>query len=304
MIRISRRITLALGLAIATPAAFALPALAADVTIATARGDVTLAAKPATLAVFDIAALDTIAALGVMPAGVPDKLYVDYLAEAGASAAPVGTIFEPNLEALAALGPDLIVIGSRSSTQGEALAPLAPTIDMTIGADLVADARARVLAYGSLFGREDKAAELVAALDAKLAAVQAAAAGKGGALILMTNGPKVAAYGKGSRFGWLHSTLNLPEAHENLNPETHGDAVSFEFIAETNPEWLIVVDRAAAIGEASSAQATLDNPLVKGTIAGTKGQIIYLNPTPLYVAGGGYTSVMGTLDELLAAFGG
>lgn len=193
MIRISRRITLALGLAIATPAAFALPALAADVTIATARGDVTLAAKPATLAVFDIAALDTIAALGVMPAGVPDKLYVDYLAEAGASAAPVGTIFEPNLEALAALGPDLIVIGSRSSTQGEALAPLAPTIDMTIGADLVADARARVLAYGSLFGREDKAAELVAALDAKLAAVQAAAAGKGGALILMTNGPKVAA---------------------------------------------------------------------------------------------------------------
>lgn len=304
MIRISRCITLALGLAIATPAAFALPALAADVTIATARGDVTLAAKPATLAVFDIAALDTIAALGVMPAGVPDKLYVDYLAEVGASAAPVGTIFEPNLEALAALGPDLIVIGSRSSTQGEALAPLAPTIDMTIGADLVADARARVLAYGSLFGREDKAAELVAALDAKLAAVQAAAAGKGGALILMTNGPKVAAYGKGSRFGWLHSTLNLPEAHENLNPETHGDAVSFEFIAETNPEWLIVVDRAAAIGEASSAQATLDNPLVKGTIAGTKGQIIYLNPTPLYVAGGGYTSVMGTLDELLAAFGG
>ena len=304
MIRISRRITLALGLAIATRAAFATPALAADVTIATARGDVTLAANPATLAVFDIAALDTIAALGVMPAGVPDKLYVDYLAEVGASAAPVGTIFEPNLEALAALGPDLIVIGSRSSTQGEALAPLAPTIDMTIGADLVADARARVLAYGSLFGREDKAAELVAALDAKLAAVQAAAAGKGGALILMTNGPKVAAYGKGSRFGWLHSTLNLPEAHENLNPETHGDAVSFEFIAETNPEWLIVVDRAAAIGEASSAQATLDNPLVKGTIAGTKGQIIYLNPTPLYVAGGGYTSVMGTLDELLAAFGG
>lgn len=304
MIRISRRITLALGLAIATPAAFALPALAADVTIATARGDVTLAAKPATLAVFDIAALDTIAALGVMPAGVPDKLYVNYLAEVGASAAPVGTIFEPNLEALANLGPDLIVIGSRSSTQGEALAPLAPTIDMTIGADLVADARARVLAYGSLFGREDKAAELVAALDAKLAAVQAAAAGKGRALILMTNGPKVAAYGKGSRFGWLHSTLNLPEAHENLNPETHGDAVSFEFIAETNPEWLIVVDRAAAIGEASSAQATLDNPLVKGTIAGTKGQIIYLNPTPLYVAGGGYTSVMGTLDELLAAFGG
>lgn len=299
MIRMSRRIVLALGLAMATPAAHA-----ADVTIATARGDVTLPAMPERLAVFDIAALDTIAALGVAPAGVPDKLYVDYLADATAKAAPVGTIFEPNLEALAALGPDLIVIGSRSSTQGDALAPLATTIDMTVGADLVADARARVLAYGALFGKQDKAAELVAALDARLAAVQAATAGKGRALILMTNGPKVAAYGRGSRFGWLHSALNLPEAHENLNPETHGDAVSFEFIAETNPDWLIVVDRAAAIGEASSAQATLDNPLVKGTVAGSKGQIVYLNPTPLYIAGGGYTSVMGTLDELLVAFGG
>lgn len=299
MIRMSRRIVLALGLAMAAPAAHA-----ADVTIATARGDVTLPAMPERLAVFDIAALDTIAALGVAPAGVPDKLYVDYLADAAAKAAPVGTIFEPNLEALAALGPDLIVIGSRSSTQGDALAPLATTIDMTVGADLVADARARLLAYGTLFGKQDKAAELVAALDARLAAVQAATAGKGRALILMTSGPKVAAYGKGSRFGWLHNALNLTEAHENLNPETHGDAVSFEFIAETNPDWLIVVDRAAAIGEASSAQATLDNPLVKGTVAGSKGQIIYLNPTPLYIAGGGYTSVMGTLGELLAAFGG
>lgn len=302
MIRLSRRLALAFGLALATPA-LAPPALATDVTIATARGDVALA-PPARLAVFDIAALDTIAALGVSPAGVPDKLYVDYLAQGTTGAAPVGTIFEPNLEALASLGPDLIVIGSRSSTQMEALSPLAPTIDMTIGADLLADARARLLAYGTLFGKPDTAAELAAALDARLAAVQAAAAGRGRALILMTNGPKIAAYGKGSRFGWLHAALDIPEAHENLNPETHGDAVSFEFIAETNPDWLIVVDRGAAIGEGSSARATLDNPLVNGTTAAQQGQIIYLNPTPLYVAGGGYTSVMGTLDELLAAFGG
>ena len=279
-------------------------ALAQTVTVDTARGAVEVAAQPATVAVFDIAALDTIHALGLTPAGVPDKLYVAYLADLAGAAAPVGTLFEPDLEALAALGPDLIVLGGRSSTQVEAVSGLAPTLDMTIGEDLVGEARARIGAYGAIFGVEDKAGELLATLDARLAETAGAAAGKGTALIVMANGPKVSAYGTGSRFGWIHTALNLPEAHENLDPETHGDAISFEFIAEVNPDWLIVIDRGAAIGEAGGASATLDNALVQGTSAAQKGQIVYLDPAPIYIAGGGYTSMMQTLDELLAAFAG
>lgn len=278
-----------------------LPASAQTVTVDTARGAVDVAARPETVAVFDIAAIDTIHALGLTPAGVPDKLYVPYLSDL--DAAPVGTLFEPDLEALAALGPDLIILGGRSSTQVDAVSGLAPTLDMTIGEDLVADARARIDAYGAIFGVEARATELRAALDAKLAETAGAAAGKGTALIVMANGPKVSAYGKGSRFGWIHTALNLPEAHENLDPETHGDAISFEFIAEVNPDWLIVIDRGAAIGEAGGASATLDNALVQGTTAAQKRQIVYLDPAPIYIAGGGYTSMMQTLDELLAAFG-
>ena len=284
--------------------AFAAPALAEDVTIATARGEVALPASPARVAVLDVAAIDTLQALGVQPAGVPDPLYVGYLGDAAAQAQPVGTLFEPDLEALAALAPDLIVAGSRSAARIEALEPIAPTIDMTIWADVVGEGRARIAAYGRLFGKEERAAELTAALDAKVAQVKAAVGGKGRALILMTNGPKISAYGRGSRFGWLHDTLGLPEAHENLNPETHGDAVSFEFIADVNPDWIIVIDRSAAIGEPGTAMATLDNPLVMGTAAGRDGRIVLLSPTPLYIAGGGYTSMMTTLDEMLAAFGG
>jgi len=279
-------------------------ALADDVTIATARGDVTLPGAPATVAVLDIAAIDTMQALGVLPAGVPDNLYVDYLADVAAQAKPVGTLFEPDLEALATMAPDLIIAGGRSSTQVDALSPIATTVDMTIWEDVVGQGRDRIAAYGALFGKAEKAAELTAALDARIAAVQAAARDKGNALILLTNGPKISAYGKGSRFSWLHDALGIPEARENLDPETHGDAVSFEFVAEVNPDWIIVIDRSAAIGEPSSAAATLDNPLVQGTTAGKKGQIILLSSTPIYIAGGGYTSLTITLDELLAAFGG
>lgn len=280
-----------------------LSALAQDVTITTATGDVTLPAAPARIAVLDIAAIDTLSALGVAPHGVPDNLYVPYLADLAGTATVVGTLFEPDLEALATLAPDLIIAGGRSSTQVEPLSQVAPTIDMTIWEDVVGEGRARIAAYGTLFGKADKAADLTAALDAKLSEVTAAATGKGKALILQTNGPKVSAYGKGSRFGWIHTALAIPEAYENLNPETHGDAVSFEFIAEAKPDWIIVVDRAAAIGEPASATDTLANPLVAGTKAGQKGQIIYLSSTPIYIAGGGYTSLMTTLDELLAAFG-
>lgn len=287
--------------AVASAIALAVPAVAAAVEIETAKGPVTLAGTPEKVAVFDIAAIDTLLALGIVPAGVPDKLYVPYLGEDAAKAPKVGTLFEPNLEAVAGLAPDLIVIGGRSSTQGDALAPIAPVIDMTIGSDVVAEAKARLTAYGKAFGKEAKAAELTAALDAELAAVAKAAEGKGTALVLLTNGTKLSAYGAGSRFGWIHSALGLPQAREGLKTDTHGDAISFEFIAETNPDWIFVIDRGAAIGEAGSAAATLDNPLVKGTKAAKAEQIVYLSPATIYIAGGGYTSLMGTLAELKAA---
>lgn len=279
----------------------AAPAFADNVTIETATGPVEVASSPEKVAAFDIAAIDTLSALGVAPAGVPDKLYVGYLADLADNAQPVGTLFEPDLEALAGLAPDLIVVGGRSAKQVAALSPVAPTIDMTIGTDLIEDAKARLTAYGQLFGTQEKAAELADNLQSKLDGLQAAAKDQGKALIVMTNGPKVSAYGAGSRFGWMHSAVGIPEAHENLDPETHGDAISFEFIAETNPDWLFVIDRGAAIGEEGSAKATLDNPLVAGTTAGKKGQIVYLSSAPLYIAGGGYQSLTGTMDELLAA---
>ncbi|MBU2865653.1 siderophore ABC transporter substrate-binding protein [Pacificibacter marinus] len=280
---------------------FATPAvMAQDIQIHTAQGEVTTAPSPAHVVALDIAAIDTLTALDVPLVGIPDKLYVDYLGDL--TAEPVGTLFEPNMEALANLGPDLIIAGGRSAAKVQALSKIAPTIDMTIGEDTVADAKANITTYGVLFEKQDKAAELLAAMDAQLAEAKAATAGKGNALILMTNGPKVSAYGRGSRFGWVHTALDVPEAFENLNPEVHGDAVSFEFIAEVNPDWLIVVDRSVAIGEASSAHTTLDNPLVAGTTAAQNDQIVYLSAAPLYIAGGGYTSLSTTLAEMTTAF--
>ena len=283
--------------------ATALPSLA-DVEIETARGPAMVPDNPQKIAVLDLAALDTLEALGIPVAGTVAKRFVGYLDDI--TAEPVGSIFEPDLEALNALAPDLIIVGSRSAELVDDLAQFAPTIDMTIwGDNLVAQSLARVAAYGTIFAKNAEAQALTASFNATLEAAKAATADKGTALIVMTNGPKISAYGKGSRFGWLHNELGLAEAVAGVDDSTHGEAISFEFIREADPDWLIVIDRVAAIGaEGENAKQTLDNELVTDTKAWKSGQVVFLDSAPIYITGGGYQSMMMTMKQITTAFGG
>lgn len=271
--------------------------------IETYRGPADVSENPQRIAVFDVAAADTINALGVPIAGTVDGLYVDYLDDVARDATPLGTFWEPDFEGVHALEPDLIIVGSRSSDQLDNMARIAPSIDMTIDQDLVGDAVKRLRDYGRIFGKTDAAAALEKKLDDRMSQAAQAAAGKGDVLIVMTNGPKISAYGAGGRFGWLHKDLGLPEAAPEISAATHGEAISFEFIRDADPDWLVVVDRLAAIGQpGEAAQATLDNALVQQSKAWKSGQVIYLNAADIYIAGGGVQSMIRTLDDLIAGF--
>ncbi|PYF05559.1 iron complex transport system substrate-binding protein [Rhodopseudomonas faecalis] len=291
---------------IAVLTALALPALASAETIEiqTAQGMVRVPARPSRVAVFDMAALDTLNLLGVKVAGVPDRVFLPELKSAAVGAEVVGTLFEPNLEALSALAPDLIILGGRSSPKAKFTARIAPTIDMTIdGQELIRDAEIRLQAYGRLFGKERAAEEARETFNSAIAAARSAAEGKGRALIVMTNGPKISAFGLGSRFGWIHSTLQIAPAVTTMAPSIHGEAVSFEFVRKADPDWLIVVDRAVAIGASDSqARATLDNELVRDTRAWKSGRVIYLPSADLYIAGGGIQAMTRVLAALTRGF--
>ncbi|MDP2579973.1 siderophore ABC transporter substrate-binding protein [Shimia thalassica] len=279
------------------------PLFADTVSIETAKGVVDVDVSPDKIAVFDVSALDTLDALGVAADGVLANVYVDYLADATQGGTIVGSLFEPDFEAVYALDPDLIIAGGRSSTQVEALGEIAPTIDMTIWGDTIAQALARLEAYGLLFDKTDEAAALRTAFDAKLDAARMAVAGRGKALIVLTNGPKVSAYGSNGRFGWLHTALDLPEAVKDVAQSNHGEAISFEFIRDANPDILIVIDRMAAIARpGDNAEATLDNPLVHETNAWKDGNILYLNAADIYIASGGIQSLGRTLDQFIQSF--
>lgn len=278
-------------------------AYAETVNVETATGIKAAPVNPAKVVALDLSAIDTLDALGVDIAGIPDVTPPAYLAAATEGVPTVGTLFEPDFEALAVMAPDLVIAGGRSQPKVQALSAVAPTLDMTIDAGKVmAEAKSRIDAYGAIFGLSPEAQALTAELDAALETAKSAASNKGDALILMTNGGKVSAYGDKSRFGWLHSEVGLPEAYPDVADGKHGEAVSFEFIADVDPDWIFVIDRSAAIGqEAEAAAVTLDNPLVAGTKAGQAGHIVYLDSAPLYLAGGGVQSLTHTLNQLATA---
>lgn len=284
-------------------AIFATPAFAQNVTIETYAGTETVAVSPSKIAVFDIAALDTLDALGIEVSGVVSPLFVDYVQGTAEGADSVGTLFEPDFEAIAAGGYDLLIAGGRSSAVAPDLAKIAPTIDMTIWEDTVGQGLARLNAYGDIFDKQDEAAALQATFQTALDAAKLAVADEGTALIVMTNGPTVSAYGANGRFGWLHTALHIPEAVAAVEEATHGEAISFEFIRDANPDMLIVIDRAAAIGQDGDAAAvTLDNELVRETNAWLNGNVIYLNSANVYIANGGIQSMTQIILQFATTF--
>jgi len=290
--------------ALACLAMAASPALADQVEITTATGKANVTVTPKNLVVFDIGAVDNLNALGVQPAGVVNKMYVDYLDGVQSNAEVIGTLFEPDFEAINALEPELIIVGGRSSKQAKPLSELAPTIDMTPSASEVSQTLlAHLEAYGKVFNKQKEAAELTSKYNELLTEVKAAVKGKGKALFVLTNGPKVSVFGPGSRFGWFHDELEIAPAMAEVAVASHGEAVSFEYIQKANPDWLLVLDRATAIGsDADNARQTLDNELVTSTTAWKKGQVIYLDPAATYIAQGGYQATTRIFEQLIEAF--
>ncbi|EGY34050.1 ABC transport system periplasmic protein [Aggregatibacter actinomycetemcomitans serotype e str. SC1083] len=284
--------------------AVATSALAKEVTIPTARGGVTLDVPPAKIAVFDTGSLDTLQALGVKVDGAADVSKVlPYLKPTLEQAKNVGTIFEPNLEALNELKPDLIIVGTRTAKKFDDVSAIAKTIDLTDNGDkLIESGIQRIDSFGKLFNKQTEANKLKAELETLFKQTKEAVQGKGNGLIILVNGGKISAFGKGYRLSFIHEDLGVPMADPSINVSGHGQPVSFEFIEKTNPDWLFVLDRISAIGEeGKSAKEVLDNELILHTKAWKNGNIVYLSSAS-YLAPGGAEQLKMDLNNIKAAF--
>lgn len=285
---------------------FSLPAIAQDKAIVHAQGETTISGVPAKVLVQDWATFDNLAALDIAVAGVPSSNVPAYLADqVPADLLQLGSLFEPDFEGIAAAQADVYFVAARSAAAYATAKDIVPTIDLSVNNDaVIAGLEKNLTILGDIFDVQPKAAELIAALDAKVAAVKAAAAGKGNALVLVTNAGKLGVYGPDSRVSWIYNEVGIPSALAEVKDGDHGgDAVTFEFLLEVNPDWVFVVDRDAGTGENNGAAAALlDNELFNQTTAAQSGQIVYLDPQAAYITMNGYSAVSLMLDQVLAGF--
>lgn len=279
-------------------------------TITHALGTTEVRKNPQNVVVFDFGILDTLDKMGVDVLGVPQDSLPPYLEKfRDAKYENVGSLKEPDLEKISGLEPGLIVISSRQSDYYEELSKLGPTVYLGLDTARYWESfEENMRTIASIFDKTDWMEQELAQLKAKVEAVkEKASAMDEKALVILVTGGKISAYGPGGRFGLIHDVLGVPAADPNIEVSTHGMSVSYEYVAEKNPDYLFVVDRDQAVGstdaQVQSAAQVLDNELVHGTNAYKNGKIIYLDPGYWYLSGGGLVSTSRMVDDVAQALG-
>lgn len=253
--------------------------------------------------VMDYGILDTIQALGIdVEVAIPSGETPSFLSGFSDSTT-IGSIKEPDLEAIFDFEPDVIFISGRQESFYDQLSEIAPTIYVSLDSTkYMEDFKNNTNIVASIFNKETEVNEAIKAIEAKVEAAKAVTAKtEDKALIILTNDGSMSAYGAGSRFGIIHDLLGVKAADDSIEVSTHGQEVSYEYISQVNPDILFVVDRTVIAGGTNLAATTLDNELVNETNAATNDKIISLDPDLWYLSGGGLTSVSEMIDEVVAA---
>ena len=261
---------------------------------------VTVPKNPEKVVVFDFGILDTFDTLDIEVAGLPQANVPGYLEKfEDEKYVNVGSLKEPDFEAIHELQPDLIIITGRQSDMYDQFKEIAPTIFVGLDtSDYMVSFKHNMDLVAEIFGKEDEMATELAEIDEQIAAINdKVSAQEETALITLANEGKISAYGPSSRFGLIHDVFGFKPADDKIESSTHGQSITFEYVLETNPGILFVVDRGAAIGGEASANM-VENELVMKTDAFENEKIIYLNGEYWYLSGGGLVSVKEMIKEV------
>ncbi|WZY00724.1 siderophore ABC transporter substrate-binding protein [Bacillus sp. FSL W7-1360] len=260
---------------------------------------------PKVVVSFDNGITDSIRALGHDVDGVPKENNIpSYLSELEEDKyEDVGSLFEADFEKIVEMKPDVIFISGRAMENYDELSKIAPTVYMMVDQEnYMTSFEENMQTLGEIFDAEDEVDKQLGEIQATIDDVKtrAEATDKNGLILSVSEGA-ASAFGAGSRFGLIHDVLGVKPA-DDIPAENHGEDVSFEYIAEKDPDYIFLLDRGATVGEASTAQQVLDNELVGGTKAAKNDKIISLDGGVWYLSGGGLESVKRMVDEIDASF--
>jgi iron complex transport system substrate-binding protein len=224
---------------------------------------------------------------GVMPADSP------YVTDE--SVLDIGNHREPNLEIIAAADPDLVIIGQRFASYYEEIKKLVPNaavIDLNFdvseeadkpGENLVNGLKDSTVALGKIFDKNKEAEQLTADFDQAIEAVKSAYNGTDTIMSVVVSGGNIgfSAPHSGRVWGPMYEVFGWVPALDidNTTSDHQGDDISVEAIAQSNPDWIFVLDRDAAVSsvaDAVPAQDVIDqSPALQNVTAVSEGHIVY-----------------------------
>lgn len=266
---------------------------------------------PQRVAVLDMPSLDIIDSLGVgdRVVGSADTT-IEYLQEYMNTdkVANIGTIKEPDMEAVMSVEPDIIFIGGRLAGVYDELGEIAPVVYLSIDKELglYESTKNNVETVATIFGKEDEVEEKFSNFDERISALQSFAEGKNAVVGIVTSGSYnlLGNDGKCSIIGNDIGFENIGVKDDGTGTSTHGNETSFELIKQLNPDYMFVLDKDAAIAieGAKLAQEIVENELVKSTDTYKNGNIVYLEHSSVwYTAEGGITALDYMLGDLETA---
>lgn len=215
----------------------------------------------------------------------------------------VGSAKEANLERVAASMPELILLNGRMQNMIDEFKKIAPTYYIDIEyKNHFASFKQQTLNIAKIVNKSAEAETKLAKLEQDIASLKTKTANKT-ALIVMVNNHKLAVYGPGSRFGVIHDLYGFKAVDPSIKVGLHGMAISPEFIAQKNPDYIFVIDRGAAItDQKDAAKQAFNNHLIQQTTAAKTGHIVYLDSPTWYLMNDSLLGMQAMVDEINALF--
>ena len=270
--------------------------VAKTVEITDSTGTVTVPVNPKNVVALDNRTFETLSDWGIELAAVPkgvmpsDSPYV-----ADENVQDIGNHSDPNLEIIAAVNPELVIVGQRFVKYYDdikKLVPNAAVIDLNFdvsdedgnaGENLINGFKNTTLALGKIFDKNTEAEKLVSDFDESVSAVKSAYKDTETVMSVIVSGGNIgySAPNTGRVWGPLYQIFGWKSSLDvdGASSDHQGDEISVEAIAQSNPDWIFVLDRDAAISSVENAvpaKDVIDNaPALQNTTAVKESHIIY-----------------------------
>ena len=276
------------------------------VTVNHLQGTTVVPKNPKRVVVMDIGVLDSLDYLDIHPEMLAtcSSYLPKYIDKYKDNTVDIGQMKNVDIEKINATKPDLIIISGRQSSYYKQLSEIAPTIDLSIdNNDYLVSFENKMRILGEIFDKEDMVTNRLFGIKSKIDTIRTDSRNKNKyGLLVLTTGNSLHAYGPGMRYSFVFDVFGLQTVvNKDRNEDTKspgGKTISYEYILETNPDYIMVIDRDFSVNLGESAKRLFDNDLIKKTKAYQTNNIYYLDSDIWYLSGGGLESIDIMMDDI------